>query len=188
MPEITFNLNRSQKFLSKLKKYIAEVNPKSSLYSCDDKLVKYSPIEKIRETIEIKKQEYANYLDERITLQNDLNTIKQSIFKANIESGISDVLSNIELCNFQMNILQKSIKDVLNYPAHDNEYIRAIKDKIDYTSGYFTEPLINADELENKIKELRKKLNELENKRDKLNANMTIKVELNEKTLEILGF
>jgi hypothetical protein len=56
-----------------------------------------------------------------------------------------------------------------------------------YLSGNNYISLINSSFFDEKIKELRKELEKLENQRDKLNANTEIRVKVSAVTSEVLG-
>jgi cell division septum initiation protein DivIVA len=192
MPELKFNLNRGQKYLTKLKKYISEFPLKNAVYTTTNEKLVNSGVEKMRILLNEMKTEYDNYLNEKFTLQKDLNVLKQSIFTANVNSSLSEILTEIEYCNFQINTLVKTSKEIHNIQLNDDtdisNTIERIRSSYVSNSGYFSEPLVLSTDLEQKIKNLRKQVNELENKRDKLNANTEVCIEVSQKCLEILGY
>jgi len=192
MPELKFNLNRGQKYLTKLKKYISELPLKNAVYTITNERLVNISVEKMRILLNDMKTDYDNYLNDKFSLQKDLNVLKQSIFTANVNSGLSEILTDIEYCNFQINTLVKISKEIHNIQLNDDtdisNTIERMRTSYASHSGYFTEPLVLSNDLEEKIKNLRKQVNELENKRDKLNANTEVCIEVSQKCLEILGY
>jgi hypothetical protein len=92
----------------------------------------------------------------------------------------------IEEVNFQINLLLQLGKSGDSYSTVTTEGLQRMIDK-SYLSGNNYISLINSSFFDEKIKELRKELEKLENQRDKLNANTEIRVTVSAVTSEVLG-
>jgi hypothetical protein len=180
--ELVVNLNRAQKYITRMKKHIAGIQQPAGYINLNDRL-NSSTVESLQVFIDEKKEELSKYRETRLILQTDLNAIKQAVFKANLSSGISDILVQIEEVNFQINLLSQLGKSGDLYSTVTTEGLQRMIDK-SYLSGNNYISLINSSFFDEKIKELRK---ELENQRDKLNANTEIRVKVSAVTSEVLG-
>ena len=93
----------------------------------------------------------------------------------------------IEEVNYQINLLWQLGKSGDSYSTITTEGLQKMLDK-SYLSGsnsYIS--LIKSSDFDEKMKELRKELEKLENQRDKLNANTEIRVKVSVVTSEVLG-
>lgn len=183
--ELVVNLNRAQKYITRMKKHIGGISQPAGYLNLSDRL-NSSTVESLQTFIDEKKGELSQYRETRLALQKDLNAIKQAIFKANLSSGISDILVQIEEVNFQINLLSQLGKSGDSYSTVTTEGLQKLLDK-SYLSGSSYISLINSSFFDEKMKELRKELEKLENQRDKLNANTEIRVIVSAVTSDVLG-
>lgn len=183
--ELVVNLNRAQKYITRMKKHIAGIQQPAGYLNLSDRLTS-STVESLQVFIDEKKEELSKYRETRLTLQTDLNSIKQAVFKANLSSGISDILVQIEEVNYQINLLLQLGKSGDSYSTVTTEGLQKMLDK-SYLSGSCYISLIKSSDFDEKMKELRKELEKLENQRDKLNANTEIRVKVSVVTSEVLG-
>lgn len=184
--ELVVNLNRAQKYITRMKKHIGNIVQPAGYVNLSDRL-NSSTLESLQNFIDEKKDELSKYSETRLTLQKDLNAIKQAVFKANLSSGISDVLVQIEEVNFQINLFSQLGKSGDSYSSVTTEGLQKLLDKsyLSGSSSYIS--LIKSSDFDEKMKELRKELEKLENQRDKLNANTEIRVAVSAITSEVLG-
>lgn len=186
MSVLNANLNRAQKYITRLKKHIGGMQQPNGYTNLSDRL-NQSTVESLQKYINEKSDEIKTYRENRFALQADLNAIKQAVFKGNMNSGISDILVQIEETNFRINLLMQLGKSGDSYNKIDSEGLQRMLDK-SYLSGsgsYVS--LTNTAEYTDSINELRKELEKLENQRDKLNANTEISVKISTVTAELLG-
>lgn len=185
MTELNVNLNRAQKYITRLKKYIAEMEQPNSYVDLGSRL-KQSNVESLNEFITEKQEIIHNYCESRFTIQRDLNALKQGVFKGNLNSGISDILIRIEEINFRINLLTKLGKSGDQYNKITEDGLKKLLES-SYLGNSAYVCLTNSMEYTEEINGLRKELEKLENQRDRLNANTEISVKISEITARVLG-
>lgn len=186
MSELNVNLNRAQKYITRLKKHIASMQQPSGYINLSDRL-NQSTVESLQRYINEKSEEIKKYRETRFALQADLNAIKQAVFKGNLNSGISDILVQIEEINFKINLLLQLGKSGDSYNKIDSEGLQRMLEKSYLSGNGGFVSLTNSLEYTEDINGLRKELEKLENQRDRLNANTEIKVKITAATAEVLG-
>lgn len=142
-------------------------------------------------------EEEKKRLDTYIKLYKDTRMCKDAIFCANVASGLSDVLSQLEVCqklksianNMQQSMSKedssKWTQDVSK--AYDNGLEIVQKEGSDITSFSVMVPLFESKTLEEAAFTLSKSIDSLEDKRDLLNASTKVKLNFSQETRTLLG-
>jgi len=201
---ITINLIRAQKLLEKFK--LPNNNAKKKVRNVyreteekRDNILKY-PIKTymtdndilfdIENQIKAAKDNINNYW----IYTEDKRRLHNELIKRNIECGLSEILSTIKLLTEKRNVIKESIE-----VNHNNvvklssipQIIKTIKTvdekkEKEIDTNILIE-IIDKTELEKEIYGINKKLNELEDIKDKLNATTSLSIEFHPETLKYLG-
>jgi hypothetical protein len=140
-------------------------------------------------------------VDTYVRQNSDHRKLKDLIFKTNIENGISDILSQIELLELKKKMyfmLKNNLENASSgYGSNggitidiDASYAALIreKEKNYYHNNHVTSAVYDLDTLHEKVKEIIKEISSLEDQRDLLNATTSIDINvLSPETLEELG-
>lgn len=195
---ISVTLNKAQKLLEKFKstkknKHTWHQDEDNDVISCtiNHNIESFIDDNNIIEDINNSIQYAKNKFNTKWILLEDRAKIKNAIFQKNIECGLHEVLSKIELLKQKKEELkvmsekycinaieQKDIQNVLSN-------IKKIDENKQKTVTIVLE-VIPRKEIEKIINDLSKEINMLEEKKDKLNCN-TITISLNEITIKYLG-
>ncbi len=211
---ITMNLVRGQKLLSKLKKHIDkmdEVEESDFIKSISrSSVANHKTVEENMATLvgfmeETKKR----YVSEHV-VANDYTQLKNEIYKKNTVIGVADVLSQVEqlteLKHFYERLLrsfkgttvevlkQEHIERMVEYNQKEKAERLARMSSHNYLDSSISVPSLNMtyspvekSVLEEKIKVVNRALEDLETRRDYLNASNQITVELSVVSCDILG-
>lgn len=123
---------------------------------------------------------------------NDKFLLKSLIFKKNCECGLSDIFAEIEIVKSKISRLQyitsRSCEESVYYESLDKEIDRIKENLLPEQNSFDIEFLVfEENNIKNSLKEEKRKLNELEDKKMALNATKTIEIQFSEQTLEFLG-
>lgn len=212
---ITMNLVRGQKLLAKLKKHIDKmdeveesdfIKPLSRSSVANHKTAEENTATLVGFMEETKR----SYVSENVVI-NDYTQLKNEIYKKNTIIGVADVLSQVEqlteLKRFYEHLLgsfKGTTVEVLKKEHIERmmEYNKKEKDeraqRLSLSSGYLDSSIsvpslsmtyspVEKSALEEKIKDVNRALEELETRRDYLNASNQITLELSVVSCDILG-
>ncbi len=211
------SLNKAQKVISKLKTVLKQYEiVESGKRNRYDPYASLNASPKIEGTVDVS-YSTANPLDEEafcknsleivetnrkkvelyLKLYEDLRHVKDMIFKVNIETGLSTVLSKVEYLTREKTVYQTlydSLKKV-NPSAFTKDvrsaYVKGLeminKDNSTVTTFSAKLSLYEESELKDKIALLDSDLDTLEDERDKLNANSKVSFKLHDETRLLLG-
>lgn len=118
----------------------------------------------------------------------DISMLKNAIFRANGLGEIDSVLTEIDY----LTNLKTEYNQIIKGCGEDidvNQSMQMMKKSYETSNTYqqVEVNIWNRTELMNEIKKINKRINELEMKRDKLNATTEVTVFLSEKSVEVLG-
>jgi len=128
---------------------------------------------------------------EYLLMRKDLEKLKNDIFRINGEFGLDYILSEIEILSshkLSLITLLKNSKGKSDLKLVENVF-KNYKEVI-ITGTTFDFPYLKTfsdDEINTEIKKISKKLNILEDERDKLNATKNIKIRVSKQTADLLG-
>lgn len=199
----TFNLVRAHKYLEKLKSTLK--SPKTSRYTLPvayqpKVLVNFYNLALVSKLISIygnfqkESEELKSAIEDRINVMKDLKNLKELVYSTNASSGLSKILTTMDILNEERNtynLVRESINngnmiydsDKLNDLFNNFNTEKAEGDKFNQISIRIYEP----KEVKSKIMELTNQIEKLENERDKLNATTTITFPFSQSSLRILG-
>jgi metal-responsive CopG/Arc/MetJ family transcriptional regulator len=212
---ITMNLVRGQKLLSKLKKHIDktdEVEESDFIKSITRSSVANHKTaeENMATLVGFMEETKKRYVSEHV-ITNDYTELKNEIYKKNTVIGVADVLSQVEqlteLKRFYERLLgsfkgttveilkQEHIERMVEYNQKEKTERLA---QLSRSNGYMDSSLgipslgmayspVEKTVLEEKIKGVNRALEDLETRRDYLNASNQITVELSTVSCDILG-
>jgi hypothetical protein len=211
-----FNLSKGQKYLDKLKTTQC-IQPKApvrrgrlvSNYADSTKYKYYVSVNDIKNLVSSKEELIHNYeklvresvdaVATDLIILNDYKKFKNCVYTLNAKSGLSDVLTRIDLLQEEKNIytqIKKNMETLTFLPDNklDDLYSR-VKESTDKTyysssSDEFSNlklRIFDMSELKDKLKKINVELDELETKRDQLNAGTMVEFSFHKKTLELLG-
>ena len=195
------NLTKAQKLMTKLKSYI----DKNKTNELADELYFYTvnkqtiPIHyKNEEILEILNNKNKDLLEKNSNfniINLDYVKLKAQVHQKNAQNKLDETLSYIDYLN-QLKKTYESYLSSLNVnseltkiQSNDLDFIRNKSELGDnyYNNINFRTTCFDKDKLKELIKNINKKLDELENSRDYLNATSEIEVEFNDVTVEFLG-
>lgn len=210
---ITISLTTANKFLTKLKthqsseKETNEVSWGSNRKNKSNNIAPKISINKILMKYD-NKDDHNIYYDDKNKITDDINyatksvvdsyvkdkrifwditTIKNTIFFTNGQKGIDTILSKIELLNLmksELSNIRKSLDGSQDFDLLIKMYKRS---KDNNNNENINVDTFDKNNVQDTIKKINSMINELENKRDKLNATTEIEVFLSNDSLEILG-
>lgn len=197
-------LNKLQRCLETIK---ASLNSEQSYnvldfpYNSSELIVNDALKMRANEQIELGRKKAADYLQ----LYNDLYTLESSLFCGNAESGMSSILSQLKYLKEMKTKITSLNTQFKSYSSYTTCTKDNLSDKLDLLTqnarlkkaspqwdGSIDAPRIylftyDTTEYEKMMVDLTKKISELENKRDKLNATFTVTVALSDKSKQLLG-
>jgi hypothetical protein len=139
-------------------------------------------------------EEQEKQLQRYTNLSNDLAILKTLLFRANVESGLNDVLNQLPSVKSVLKCVKQwknqfSLFDNSNptYGVNSVTATRLDELKRGSSDGRVNLELITESEIQKRVIELNKQIRELEDKQDKINAEYTVEVELTNDTKEVLG-
>ena len=155
--------------------------------------------EQINKRIEKAQEDVDTYVRQNV----DYRKLKDAIFKANVGTGVSDVLSQMELLQLKKKMYQ-SLEKKLDSFSSGGMFGRSGGLTVDIDASYAAlnrerenqyqyDSSVNCavyepDELQRKIKDITRHISTLEDKRDEINANTRVSLSfLDPRTLEDLG-
>jgi hypothetical protein len=201
---IEINLVRAQKYLTKLKTFldsskdqygrVSQFNPES-MFHFEALLHGATSFENLKDSINEKVNELKKDFQTRVNIMNDFKNLKDLVHSKNTETGLDRILSEIELNQKFIEFYKKMYMQCKSTPllTNDtllsvyNDYRKSLENKSDFLFTAYNYRFYTNDELNNKIKELTKSNETLENKRDTINASTKINLIFSPDTLEILG-
>ena len=195
------NLTKAQKLMTKLKSYI----DKNKTNELADELYFYTvnkqtiPIHyKNEEILEILNNKNKDLLEKNSNfniINLDYVKLKAQVHQKNAQNKLDETLSYIDYLN-QLKKTYESYLSSLNVnseltkiQSNDLDFIRNKSELGDnyYNNINFRTTCFDKDKLKELIKNINKKLDELENSRDYLNATSEIEVEFNKVSIDYLG-
>ncbi len=194
------NLTKAQKLMTKLKSYI-DKNKANELveslyfYQVNKQTVPiHNNNEEILEILNNKNKDLLEKNNNFNIINLDYVKLKAQVHQKNAQNKLDETLSYIEY----LNQLKKTYESYVNsldtelttkIQSNDIDYIRSKSDLGDsyYNNINFRTTCFDKEKLKELIKNINKKLDELENSRDYLNATSEIEVEFNKVTIDYLG-
>jgi|LakMenEpi03Aug12_release.lakeMendotaPanAssembly.Ray.scaffolds.fasta_scaffold97044_2 hypothetical protein len=200
--EVDINLVKAQKYLSKLKELVSKTcqpvyGSKVLVYNIPEFLnlsnlfSSSSDVDDLKnKALDVKTQTEKDIF-EYLLMRKDLEKLKNDIFRINGEFGLDYILSEIEILSshkLSLITLLKNSKGKSDLKLVENVF-KNYKEVI-ITGTTFDFPYLKTfsdDEINTEIKKISKKLNILEDERDKLNATKNIKIRVSKQTADLLG-
>lgn len=200
------NLVKANKYITELKNNIHRY-PSSYSGDCEYVIDENTDFDSkyIQENIDKTRNDLVIYEN----LYNDLTRLKHNLFMKNAEYGISDILHKMTLIgssiNRYKNIVEKKkykkthiitpiedVDNVIKTVIESNKKLKEdqIKNQIQNMTSItknISVQVFDIEEYTQKIKSLRKELNELENERDALNSKYTFVFEFSQESKDLLG-
>jgi len=200
--EVEENLVKAQKHLAKLKELVSKTcqpvyGSKVLVYNIPELLNLSNLISSSLDANDLKnkaldvKTQTEKEIFEYILMRKDLEKLKNDIFRINGEFGLDYILSEIDILSSykqSLTTLLKSSKGKSGLELVENVF-KNYKEVI-VTGTNFDFPYLKTfsdDEISNEIKKISKRLNTLEDERDKLNATKNIKIRISKHTADLLG-
>ena len=201
------NLNKANKLMEKLKNLVKNFKLESSQQGwmkTTDSLNNYVTInyayqgaEKMKDQIREATENGRRMFEEYFSLLRDQSNLKNALFKGNIESGVSKILSDLEDEKKYKSVwekLQKSTNSNKSTEIQDDSILEyyttqckrhetlAISDAF-----LISRELYDQETLKKYILNCNKEINRLEDERDKLNHTFEIEICLSNTTKHLLG-
>lgn len=197
----TFNLTKSQKLLTKLKKYVDKVRSESPeyFYKVDsNKIAVYETPEQILLKLEAEKQSLQTQFVNNALVVNDFFKLKTLIQTQNALSGINVILSEIECLqqmqkNYEKYLSEFSSTTIRNIGAGEVQFIvddsNLAANKSDWNArgASINTSIFNKNEIDVMIAKISKRLDHLETNRDQTNATTQLHISLSTATIVYLG-
>jgi hypothetical protein len=195
MPILKSNLHKAQKYITKLNQEVKSFSINSVGVLTIDL---GDNTEYIINSMKTKIKEDKEDFEKNEILSKDLNKIKSTIFKKNIENGTHELLVDLNLNRKALGTyksLISNIKRTNDIKKEENvteEFIETKKQVLS-NSGNSYQTRINysifdVEDLEKKSKELSKEIEKLEDKLAYNNINSIIEVDISEETMAFLNF
>ena len=202
LTKFKFSLTKAQKLLTKLKLYIdknkaIELSENLYFYLINNKnLPLQNDNEFIINNINNKNKELVEKNNNFNLINFDYVKLKSTVYSKNSSSKLDEILSYVDYLNKLKNTYDsylhkyESLQILENLSDKDLEFIRQ-KDSLQKNDYYdlqsFNLTCFKKDKLKEIIKNINKKLDELENRRDYINSTTEIEVEFNQVTVDLLG-
>lgn len=204
-----FNLSKAQKYLDKLKTNISNPVPvrrgRRAYDYTNSENKYYIGVNEINNLVGSEQELTNNYnqmvkdsvdvVETKLAIMKDYKKFKNWVYTLNAKSGLSDVLTQIDLLQEEKNIwtqIKSSMESQTFLP--DNKfgelYNKLSTEGIRYSSTELSElklRIYNLDELKEKLRKINVELEEMETRRDQLNASTMIEFNFHKKTLDLLG-
>jgi hypothetical protein len=192
--EYTINLNRAQKYITKLKTH---QNAGVKLVECSIDLFSLARSKNesnYLDTISRLSNEYINSRKERRIISYDIIRLKEALHKQNVLLELDNLLSLHSFLNAELVETKYMLTRTVNIPLNKNN-LEELKDAHkninvpdqNNTLSSMDVAIYNKSELENTIIIVAKKIEQIETKRDKLNNNTNLTVSLTKLSSDILG-
>lgn len=211
------NLNTAHKYLTKLKAHqnsqkktqqsnrhnrhlgymSSEPNTEkfNGVLNCESALLYGGLDSDIKTKILTQVQEYKNSYLEKKAISLDIIKIQQAIHRANVQTGVDEALGLIGWSNAQMADMKECLKELdgsnksqlnnlENFIEKFQELSKKEKENVTIQTSIHA---YTKEELGDIIKQLQKKIAELDEKIMSINATTKVRLELGLKSLEILG-
>lgn len=195
MPILKSNLHKAQKYITKLNQEVKSFSINSVGVLTIDL---GDNTEYIINSMKTKIKEDKEDFEKNEILSKDLNKIKSTIFKKNIENGTHELLVDLNLNRKTLGTyksLISNIKRTNDIKKEENvteEFIETKKQVLSNSgNSYQTRinySIFNVEDLEKKSKELSKEIEKLEDKLAYNNINSIIEVDISEETMAFLNF
>ena len=194
---IKCNLNKAQKIMDKFKtekKKNKFSRSEEKTYSCTSKYT-FEPYIDDKNIIEDVSKAIKHIRDEfnmKWLLMEDKQKLKNCIFQKNMESGLSNILAEITILTSKKEELKNMIGQyAINAIKQDDlqKTLNNLRNMEENTENNIniTLEIFNRQEIEQMLYDISKKINELEEQKDKINCNTIICVELHSETMKFLG-
>ncbi len=143
-------------------------------------------------------KESIDVVETKMIIMKDYKNFKNKVYTLNAKSGLSDVLTQIDLLQEEKNIYDQIKSNMENITYLSETKLGELYNKVKATTekSYYSSSnefvdlklkIFNLDELKEKLKKINIELEELETKRDQLNAGSIIEFNFHQKTLDLLG-
>jgi len=199
--------------LSQAGKILAQLKGLHSTFNVVGKASRYGTVgEKLRAYVEVKwsttnplssdeflqhvadQEEYAkNQIERHFCIVQDVRRCKDVIFKANVESGITDILSDLELAKDRhlvySNLFNKIAQlDMSDITANVSQAYRLHQKRESEGENLVVNRLLYTEtDLHQKIAAIKKNIRELEARRDNLNSATKVTIVLHSDNAELVG-
>lgn len=198
--EITISLNKANKLKVQLKNIYSQIKVRDlkSVVQVEYNITNPVTLDEFKNQIDENIKQSREQIDRYFRLNHDYRTLKDVIFNYNIQSGVSGILSQMEELEMQKRtlvLLKTNLEGNNSYRSNDltvdiDASYQALSKERENGYGYNNHvrcAVYESEELDNRIKEIVKKLSNLEDDRDRLNSNTNVTLSLDERTLEELG-
>jgi hypothetical protein len=201
MTKLSLTLNKANKILEKINNELKEDSIFGRMRNTDSAFItcSFSPTTSSKTIInEISKKvnkEHSEF-EKKSNLIKDKFSLKQKIFEANVSSGLSSILSKIDIAKSTISILESILIQNQNEQTYSIEQItqtvvelevERIKSKEELRNVSFVVKLYKEEEIKQQLQEFKKELNRLEDEKNLKNAETKIEVVFEELTIEFLG-
>jgi len=196
---MSVSLNKANKIRAALKDICGKnkVSQLGAIVTVDYQQTNPVTLTQFKSQVDQQIQESRLTIERHLRLERDYRKLRDLIFSANVRSGVSEILSKIE--NFEntkkVYVYLRNALDGRGYGNTnltvdiDASYAALSREKDSYSYNNNVKCAVyQKEELENKIKEITKSINVLEDERDKRNSLTKVELALDPATLEELGF
>lgn len=159
-----------------------------------------STVDELVQQVELEKQKQLQKVNDKRVVSLDISNLKEAIHKKNSECGVSNILTTLDFINAEIahtkSILvsvegkkYNTLQSVFSAYQLDTERKKTMSTAyVNMMTGINTRTgIYDVEELKEKVKNLNKRVMDLETERDKLNAIVKIDVQLSKQSMEILG-
>lgn len=145
--------------------------------------------------IEVERKEVQN----RLAIQKDINLLKEAVFAANLQNGISadlvtmtNIKTELKIMENDLSNIQKHLVDGISLDEAQPEFFKKVADNLSpeqysQPSETITVILKDSDQLQAEIKTLKNRLMVLEDSVAEHNLTIKIDFEFSPESLEVLG-
>jgi len=191
--EVTLRLTKSQKCMDKLK------NELKNLQNCSG-FVPLQNIKKSAPTSEnfVKRsnelvQNQRDTFKRNLLLQNDLANLKDTVYTKNHELGLDKILTRSTLVNSYIKLLQQLVKSMEGSYKYTSDELQGLFTKQDsesvsmYNNTVINHAAFDSNQIKDELATLLIEADNLEDKRDGLNARHKITLKPSTITIDFLG-
>ena len=189
--EVTLRMTKAQKCMDRLRTSL-KGNPAFVPYVSLSSVKQSSPsedtfVERANKMV----QESRNAIRDRVLMQKDLAHLKDTIYTKNHEIGLDKVLTRATLVNSYLATLKQLETSMENGYQYTTDELKGIYNKKVSSTMYIEPEIVHSsfdpEVLKEEIKRLSFEADNLEDKRDGLNARHKITLKLSLCTIEFLG-
>jgi hypothetical protein len=202
----TFSLSKAQKYLDKLRsiatsEWTQNRGKRRQQYSSSNSFKCYLTVselnnfsktdEEFRANFEKMAQDNQKMVTSKLNLIRDYKNFKNMVYNQNANCGLSNVLTQIDLLEEERQIYESIKSNLDSYHPLGSDKLSDVYSKLgSYISTEMKEikfAVFNPTDVSERMKQINRELEALENKRDKLNANTSITFTFSQDTIDLIG-